>query len=57
MMSAQSSPVWSMYRIKREEIASRSAWSRIRTWRKSSRAFGSRVERKARRSSTHDRAC
>ena len=38
MMSAQSSPRSSRKRVRREEIASRSAWSWIRMRRRSSRA-------------------
>ncbi len=48
MMSAQSCPFWSRYRISREAIASRSAWSRIRTLRRCWRADGVSVLRSTR---------
>jgi hypothetical protein len=52
MMSAQSSPRPSRWRISCEAIASRLAWSRISTSRRCSRAEGFKVRSKFRRSAS-----
>jgi hypothetical protein len=51
MMSAQSGPFWSRWRIRREEIASRSALSRIKTLRRCPRADEVSCKSRPRRSS------